>query len=160
MTVSSETTTLREVPPAEHAARFYDRLREHIHSFVENRGSLAEKIGDLLLLVPDMFILLWRLANDDRVSGRNKGLLITGIAYFISPFDIIPEGIVGPVGYIDDLVLSVFILNKLLIDTDASVLREHWPGHEDILDAIQKVLTTIDSLVDRKVVSKLRNIAK
>ncbi len=164
MTVSTETTPLhhdilREVP-RDRAHRFYDRLREHIHSLLENKGSLVEKAGDLLLLVPDMFILLWRLANDDRVSGRNKGLLITGIAYFISPIDAIPEGIVGPIGYIDDLVLAVFILNKLLTDTDPAVLREHWSGHEDVLDSIRRVLTAVDTMVDEKVVSKLRGMAK
>ena len=163
MTVTSETTpvhdVLREVP-RERAQRFYDRLREHIHSFVEEKGSLVEKIGDLLLLVPDTFMLLWRLANDERVSGRNKGLLISGIAYFISPIDAIPEGIVGPIGYIDDLVLAVFILNKLLTDTDPAVLREHWSGHEDVLASIRRVLTAVDTMVDEKVVSRLRNMTK
>ena len=151
----TETThdVLREVP-RERGERFYDRLREHIHF----RG--AGKLSDLLLLVPDMFILLWRLVNDDRVSGKNKGLLISGIAYFIAPFDLIPEAIVGPIGYIDDLVLSVFILNKILTDTDPAVLREHWSGDDDVLASIQRVLSAVDTLVDEKVVSKLRNMAK
>jgi uncharacterized membrane protein YkvA (DUF1232 family) len=160
MTVQSETTPnhLHEVvgaPAAEHGHRFYDRIREHIHSFVGDG-----KMGDFLLLVPDMSILLWRLANDDRVSGKNKGLLISGVAYFIAPFDIIPEGIVGPIGYIDDLVLSVFILNKILSDTDPAVLREHWSGHDDVLATIQKVLTTVDTLVVEKAVTNLRQMAK
>lgn len=164
MTVPSETSRIHEVPfevaARDRGQRFYDRLREHIHSFVENKGTLAEKIGDLLLLVPDMFILLWRLASDDRVSGKNKGLLISGVAYFIAPIDILPEAILGPIGYVDDLVLAVFILNKMLMDTDPAILREHWSGHEDVLLSIQKVLSTVDSLVSEKVVDKLRNITK
>ncbi|HSP35914.1 MAG TPA: DUF1232 domain-containing protein [Thermoanaerobaculia bacterium] len=141
------------MPPHEHAARFYDKLREHIHSFVGDG-----KLGDLLLLVPDIFILLWRLANDERVSGKNKGLLISGIAYFISPIDVLPEALLGPIGYVDDLVLAVFILNKVLTDTDASVLREHWSGHEDVLDSIHRVLTTVDSLVTDKIINKLKKM--
>ena len=149
--------------PAEAAARdrgqrFYDRLREHIHSFVEGKGTLAEKIGDLLLLVPDMFMLLWRLASDDRVSGKNKGLLISGVAYFIAPIDILPEAILGPIGYVDDLVLAVFILTKVVTDTDPAILRQHWSGHVDVLVTLQKVLGTVDSLVSEKVVEKLKRM--
>ena len=75
--------------------RFYDRLRERIHSFVA-RNRFAEKIADFLLLVPDVFILLWRLTSDARVKGKDKVLLGTAIAYYIFPFDLVPEAIVGP----------------------------------------------------------------
>ena len=58
--------------------RFYDRLRERIHSLVA-RNRFAEKIADFLLLVPDVFILLWRLTSDARVNGKDKVLLGTAI---------------------------------------------------------------------------------
>ena len=76
------------------AQRFYDRLRERIHSYAEARGTVAEKTTDFLLLVPDMFMLLWRLANDSRVAGKDKVLLGSGIAYYIFPLDIVPEMLV------------------------------------------------------------------
>ncbi len=142
------------------AERFYDRLRERTHSYVDRRGHLAEKLADYLLLVPDMFMLLWRLANDGRVNGRNKVLLGTGIAYFIFPFDIVPEAIVGPIGYLDDLVFGVYILNKMLADTDPAILREHWSGPEDVFESIRKVLNAADNLVADGVFRRLKKIAK
>jgi uncharacterized membrane protein YkvA (DUF1232 family) len=146
--------------PRERAERFYDRLRTRIRSYVENKGSAVGKTAEFLLLVPDVFILLWRLLNDARVSGKNKVLLGSGVAYFVFPFDLLPEAFLGPIGYLDDLVLAVYILNRMLVDTDAAILREHWSGSEDVLATIQKVLNAADSLVGRDLLQRIKRMAK
>ncbi|HYR28790.1 MAG TPA: hypothetical protein VEU30_10015, partial [Thermoanaerobaculia bacterium] len=74
------------------AQRFYDKVRENIRNYLEKKGSLAGKSGEYLLLVPDMFMLLWRLINDPRVNAKNKVLLGSGLAYYLFPLDIMPEG--------------------------------------------------------------------
>lgn len=140
------------------ADRFYDRLRQRIHAYVENKGAAVEKTADYLMLVPDVFNLLWRLVNDARVSGKNKVLLGSGIAYFVFPFDVIPEAILGPMGYLDDLVFAAYVLNRMLVDTDIAILREHWAGEGDVLDTIRRVLGAADNLVDTKVADKLKKM--
>jgi uncharacterized membrane protein YkvA (DUF1232 family) len=142
------------------ANRFYDRLRARISTYLERKGSLAGKAGEFLLLVPDIFMLLWRLVNDSRVSSKNKVMLGTGLAYYVFPLDLLPEAFMGPMGYVDDLVFAVFMLNRLLSDTDPEVLRAHWSGGEDVLAVIQRVLNTADSLVGSEVVSKLKKRMK
>ncbi len=146
--------------PNDGARRFYDRLRERIHAYVDGGGHVVEAVADYLLLVPDTFMLLWRLAKDGRVNGKNKVLLGTGIVYFISPFDLVPEALLGPVGYLDDLVFGVYILNKMLADTDPAILRQHWSGPEDVLAAMRKVLHAADRLVADGVFGKLKKMAK
>ena len=148
-----------DVPP-DRAERFYDRIRTSIHRYVEKRGTAIEKTAEYLLLVPDFFILLWRLVNDGRVNAKNKVLLGSGVAYFIFPLDLLPEAFLGPLGYADDLVLSVFILNKILRDTDVEIIRQHWSGSEDVLATIQKVLNAADSLVGSDIVKKIKRIVK
>jgi uncharacterized membrane protein YkvA (DUF1232 family) len=138
------------------AQRFYDRLRGRIQRFLDNRAAMVEKVGEYLLLVPDMFMLLWRLAADKRVSGKNKVLLGTGIAYYIFPFDFLPEALVGPIGYLDDLIFAVYVLNKMLTDTDVEILREHWSGNDDVLDVVRRVLASADQLVTSKVLNKIK----
>ena len=139
--------------------RFYDRLRGRIHRYAE--GSRAvERVVDLLLLVPDVFMLLWRLMNDSRVSGKDKVLLGRGVAYFMFPLDVVPEALLGPIGYLDDLIFGVYILNKLIVDTDVEVLREHWSGHEDVLDMIRRVLDAADKLLADDIVAKLKNMTR
>src|SRR5436305_14080565 len=112
----------------ERAERFYDRVRSRIQSYVDSKGAAIGKTAEYLLLVPDVFILLWRLVNDARVNGKDKTLLVSAMAYYLSPFDLISEAIVGPIGYLDDLVFAVYVLNKVLCEVDPSVLREHWSG--------------------------------
>ena len=142
------------------ANRFYDRIRSRILETVEVRGARLGKAGDFLMFAPDVFMLLWRLANDPRVSGKNKVLLGTGIAYYIFPIDIVPEALLGPVGYIDDLIFGVYILNRMLADTEESILREHWSGDGDLLDMMRRVLQSADRLVATDVVEKIRKMAK
>ena len=148
-----------DVPP-DRAERFYDRIRTSIHRYVEKRGTAIEKTAEYLLLVPDFFILLWRLVNDGRVNAKNKVLLGSGVAYFIFPLDLLPEAFLGPLGYADDLVLSVFILNKILRDTDVEIIRQHWSGSEDVLATIQKVLNAADSLVGTEFLGRIKKMMK
>jgi uncharacterized membrane protein YkvA (DUF1232 family) len=129
------------------AERFYDRVRENIRAYMTRKGDRLGRAKEFLFLVPDVFILLWRLANDKRVGGKNKVLLGTGIAYYILPLDIMPEALLGPIGFLDDLVFSVYILNKIMLDTDEEIVREHWSGSEDVLAMIRRVLESADGLV-------------
>lgn len=155
-----ESTEFSAEPTQERADRFYDRMREGIRRYLETKSSVSDKTGDYLLLAPDVFVLLWRLVNDPRVNSKNKVMLGSGLAYYVFPLDIMPEAILGPVGYIDDLVFGVFLLHKVLTDTDPAILREHWSGSDDILESITKVLAAADNLVGSDIMSKLKKTAK
>lgn len=142
---------------SDRATRFYDRMRASIRNYLESKGMLAGKTGEYLLLAPDVFVLLWRLVNDARVNAKNKMMLGSGIAYYFFPLDIMPEGFMGPVGYLDDLVFAAYLLNRMLSDTDPEVLRAHWSGSEDVLSMITSVLNAADNLVGSDILSKIKN---
>ena len=144
--------------PRDRATRFYDRIRNTIQRYVDSKGALAGKTAGFLLLVPDVFILLWRLTSDSRVNGKDKVLLGSAVAYYVMPFDLMPEAILGPIGYLDDLVFGVYVLNKILGNVDASILREHWSGSDDVLDSIQNVLNAAESLVGTELVGRIKKI--
>lgn len=143
---------------SDRATRFYDRMRSNIRGYLEKKGALAGKTGEYLLLAPDVFVLLWRLVNDARVNAKNKVLLGSGLAYYFFPLDIMPD--FTPIGYLDDLIFGVYLLNKILSDTDPAVLREHWSGSDDVLQIIQSVLNAADNLVGSDVLSKLKRGSK
>jgi uncharacterized membrane protein YkvA (DUF1232 family) len=149
-----------EEVPRERAERFYDRIRKSIHRYVERKGAAVEKTAQFLLLVPDVFILLWRLLNDARVNGKNKVLIGSSVVYFIFPLDILPEAFLGPMGFMDDLVFGVYVLNKILTDTTAEIVREHWSGQEDVLAMIQRVLNAADSLVGGNLVERIKRMVR
>ncbi|HEY4641986.1 MAG TPA: DUF1232 domain-containing protein [Thermoanaerobaculia bacterium] len=144
--------------PRDRATRFYDRIRNTIQRYIDSKGAMVGKTAGFLLLVPDVFILLWRLTTDARVNGKDKVLLGSAVAYYVMPFDLLPEALLGPAGYLDDLVFGVYVLNKILGNVDASILREHWSGSEDVLDSIQKVLNAAESLVGTDLAGRIKKM--
>lgn len=160
--IDDVTRRIQEEPrvTSERANRYYDRIRASIRDFVDKKGRVLGKTAEYLLLVPDVFILLWRLANDSRVGTKDKVLLGSAIAYFILPFDLMPEALVGPIGYMDDLIFAVYVLNKIIMSSDAAIVREHWSGSEDVLAMIQRVLGVADTLVAPDILGKLKKMIK
>ena len=155
-----ESTEVTGPVSRERAKRFYDRMRDGIRRYLDTKGSVAGKTGEYLMLAPDVFVLLWRLINDSRVNAKNKVMLGSGLAYYLFPLDIMPEGLIGPLGYIDDLVFAVYLLNKMLKDTDVEILREHWSGGDDVLETIRKVLQAADNLVGSDILGKFKKTMK
>lgn len=42
------------------------------------------------------------------------GLVIFTIAYIVSPIDLIPEGLLGPLGFADDAALVAYLLKRII----------------------------------------------
>jgi len=117
--------------------RLYDRLRERIRS----PGAVQTGLMDLLLLLPDLTVLLLRLLRDERVPVGSKGIALLGIGYVLSPVDLLPEILLGPVGFVDDLLIVGTALSRMMNRVHPDVVRSHWPGQQDALDVIQRVTT-------------------
>lgn len=125
---------LIELNPREQ--RRYDRLRAQVIAMVPGEGS---GLRDLLLLLPDLSVLLFRLMRDPRVPAASKAIAVLGAAYLLSPLDLLPAVLMGPVGLVDDLVVVGTVLSRMLNRTHPDVIRSHWSGQGDALDAIQRV---------------------
>ena len=57
----------------------------------------------------------------------------------LSPVDLMPEFIFGPIGLLDDLVVIAATLSRLVNHVHPDVVRSHWSGQGDALDVIQRV---------------------
>lgn len=117
--------------------RLYDRLRSQISEPSDVQTGLL----DLLLLLPDLTVLMMRLLRDDRVPIGSKGIALLGIGYVLSPLDIIPEIFLGPIGFVDDLLIVGTALSRMVNRVHPDVVRSHWPGKHDALETIQRVTT-------------------
>lgn len=145
-----------EVLPPVEDRRYYARLRKSVEAWAARHvGSTASHI---LLAAPDMFVLLARLARDPRVKGSDKAMLVAGLAYFLSPMDIVPEILLGPFGYVDDVALAAYLLHRLMNHTDPSVLNDHWPGRERVKVVIQRVLKNVDVLLGARIWARIRRV--
>jgi uncharacterized membrane protein YkvA (DUF1232 family) len=97
----------------------------------------------LASFIPDCIVLVHRLLRDPRVPRRRKFLLVALIAYLALPFDLIPDFI--PVaGQLDDVIIVVLVLRRVLRGGGETVLREHWPGPDTSLRIVLRAagLTT------------------
>ena len=127
--------------------QFYSKLRKTVKIWAGGEKSKANQYADFILAGPDLFMLLTRLSQDDRV-GRNDRIRLAGAAtYFINPLDFIPELLLGPAGLVDDVALSAYAHYEVLENTDPSVIREHWEGDADILDLLRQILAVADRMV-------------
>lgn len=123
----------------EDAEDWFHKWRSRIHDWIKNNSS--SNIADIVLVVPDLLILITRLARDNRVSAGIKFKLLTAAAYVISPLDLIPEGLVGPVGLADDAGVLALISYWLLhiVNIDKEIVHEHWPGDNDPIEVIDNL---------------------
>ena len=140
---------------------FYQKLRTRIRKWLEGSEGNTHKWAEYILFAPDLFHLLCKLMTDDDVSPREKAKVAVAIAYFISPFELVPEAVVGPIGYIDDVALAAYVLNGIINNSGPEVLRRHWAGEEDVIEVVQSVLHHATSILGKlwgklvKVVDKI-----
>jgi uncharacterized membrane protein YkvA (DUF1232 family) len=139
----------------EREQRFYDRLRARV---VKREYGESSGVADLLLLLPDLGVLLARLARDPRVPIGGKAIAAAAALYVVSPIDLIPEIFFGPFGLLDDLLVLTAALSRLVNYVHPDVLRHHWSGQGDVLDVIQQVTRRAESMVKNRIPASLRRL--
>ncbi len=139
---------------------FYRKLRVKIEDWINSETGQKHKYADYILLVPDFFYLLVKLAMDKEVSLDDKAKLALAIAYFISPIDLMPEAILGPIGYLDDLAVAAWVLNGIINHTSADVVQKHWAGDGDVLQLIKGVLAKADEMIGSGLWGKIKKAVK
>ena len=137
---------------------FYQKLRQKIKEWAEKEENRSHRWAEWLLLAPDFFHLLVRLTADPEVPMKEKARLAAVVAYFISPLDLLPELILGPTGFLDDIVLTAYALNAIVNNTNATVVQKHWAGEEDVLEVIQKVLRLADRMLGSGLFKRLKRV--
>lgn len=139
----------KELPTYEEQQDFYIKLRSKITDYVESKSGKAGKFTPYLLFAPDLFHLLVKSMFDDRLDAKSKTLVGSGILYFITPVDVLPEGLVGPGGFIDDIIVATFVVNMLLNKFKPEVIEEHWAGDDKLLNVLKSISETSDSLLGK-----------
>ena len=159
-TQKTQITTIPEDEIKNTAPNWYQTWRSRIHNWLENNSD--DLIADIVLFVPDMFMLTVRLIRDKRVPFLLKAQLLLSVAYVISPFDFIPEGISGVIGLVDDagvLALTLYWVRNI-VGIDPQILKDNWVGDNDLNDVIrdvhQRVNDNANKLFDNETWDSLR----
>ncbi len=131
----------------------YDRLRARL---VTREPGGDAGVRDLMLFLPDMVVLLLRLARDPRVPVGVKAVAMLGIGYALSPIDLLPEFLFGPIGFLDDLLIAAAAISYIVNHVHPDLVRAHWPGQGDVLDVVKRVLSYSEGLVGKTLRRVLR----
>ena len=143
-----------------HELDFYQNLRTTIREWLQNEEGQANKWAEYLMCAPDIFHLICKLAIDKDVLVADKAKLAGVIVYFISPVDLIPEALIGPLGYVDDIALAAYVLNGIVNNTNPEIVNKHWAGEGDVLQVIQQILAVADEMVGSGLWNKLKRMFK
>ncbi len=79
------------------------------NEFLEKIAKIAKRAGAKLVYVS---LILYYTLQSDKVSIKDKAIIVGALGYLISPLDVIPDAI-PIVGLGDDLAVLVYVLNKI-----------------------------------------------
>ena len=90
-------------------------LKEAIEKANRNKGALKKLWNQLKALF--RLASAWAKGEYTEVSLKTILWVLAAIIYFVNPFDAIPDFIPG-VGYVDDIVVVIFVINTINRDLD------------------------------------------
>ncbi len=111
---------------------------------------LKSRMRNLLMFLPNMVALCFRLLTDGRVPTAEKTLFAAAIIYAVVPLDLIPD-VLPFFGQVDDIYLIALTLLRLINRTDERVIREHWQGGGDIVQLSDAVASVAPRLLPKRV---------
>ena len=132
--------------------RIYDRLRAKL---VTVEPGERAGVRDLLLFLPDLVVLLVRLAQDPRVPVGAKAVAVFGVGYALSPIDLLPEIFFGPIGFVDDLLVVAAAVSRVINHVHPDLVRAHWSGHGDLLQVLHRVTSWSESVIGKTITKVL-----
>lgn len=137
---------------------FYQKMRTDIREWLQSKTGKGYKWGEYLLLAPDLFHLLAKLAIDKEVPSGEKAKIAGALAYFMSPIDLVPEAMFGPMGYLDDVALAAYVISSIMKKTGPEIVTKHWAGEQDVLDLVQQIVDVAADMLGNKLWDKLKKI--
>ena len=88
--------------------------------FAEKISRIAKRAGAKLVYAA---LILYYTLQSDKVSKKDKAIIIGALGYMISPIDVIPDAI--PIaGLTDDLAVLLFVLKKVWTGIDPEIVEQ------------------------------------
>jgi uncharacterized membrane protein YkvA (DUF1232 family) len=106
---------------------YYDYLKNEIMSY---RGNLPEYV----YYVPSLFRTLTGVLDAEQLDAQDRIAVFCALGYFVAPNDVIPEEVYGPLGYVDDIYLCAWVLDRLVRKYGAPFVSPFWEREEDPIE--------------------------
>lgn len=117
--------------------KYKDRFTQS--GFVEKISRIAKRAGVKLVYAA---LILYYTLESDRVSIKDKAIIIGALGYLISPLDVIPDAI--PIaGLGDDLAVLIYVLRKIWgeisddVKSKAKTKLSQWFDNDELSEAVR-----------------------
>lgn len=117
--------------------KYKDRFTQS--GFVEKISRIAKRAGVKLVYAA---LILYYTLESDRVSIKDKAIIIGALGYLISPLDVIPDAI--PIaGLGDDLAVLIYVLRKIWgevsddVKSKAKTKLSQWFDNDELSEVVR-----------------------
>lgn len=113
------------------------KFKDFYCTLIENLENYDGDYASFIDCGPNLFKLLSDILEEEIIDQESRLEISAAIAYYVVPMDVIPEQIYGPYGYIDDIFISVYVLNNLAEKYGYELLQKVWqkPGNiKEVMD--------------------------
>lgn len=118
-------------------------MKEFDELLAEDIAGYEGRHDDVIYQAPALYRLLCRFLDDPALPRRLRPLVLSAIAYFVLPADVIPEDIYGPEGYLDDIWLACHVAAIVRKEVgDDHIVHDNWDGEAEPAALIEEVCTT------------------
>ncbi len=135
---------------------YYLALKARVDAWLTSAEAHSIPRAELYRHLPELYLLLLRLALDPAVPQRERTAILATLKYIVAPNDLIPEAIHGVVGLRDDLVLAAFMVERLCADCDQATVAAHWHGPDAPRQLAHQILDAGTALVGDDLFERLR----
>ena len=100
---------------------FEEHLNDSVKKYNGDYKEIIKHTGNI-------FALCCHLINSIKIKKKEKSMLYKCVAYFVLPRDIYSESTYGPKGFIDDIMLCLYVLNLISKRHGDDILYDIWNG--------------------------------
>jgi uncharacterized membrane protein YkvA (DUF1232 family) len=115
-------------------------VRDFTQVVRENAGEYKGIFCKFVRWAPIFVATLMVLSQDPRLQQRHRTMVNAALAYYVGPNDAMPEGEFGPAGYLDDNLVSAYVLERIARDIGWRVIEDAWVGEETARDVALETL--------------------
>ncbi|UCC73217.1 MAG: hypothetical protein JSV86_01225 [Gemmatimonadota bacterium] len=115
-------------------------MRDFTHVVRENVGEYRGIFCKFVRWAPIFVATLMVLSQDPRLQTRHRSWVNAALAYYVGPDDAMPVDEFGPAGYLDDNLVSAYVLERIARDVGWRVIEDAWTGEETAHDVALETL--------------------
>jgi uncharacterized membrane protein YkvA (DUF1232 family) len=122
-------------------------VRDFTQVVKENVGGYRGVFYRFVKWAPIYVATLMTLSQDPRLQTRHRSMVNAALAYFVGSDDAMPVEEYGPSGYLDENLVSAYVLEQIAHDVGWPVIEDAWDGEERAREVAREILDRENELL-------------